>query len=742
MNVVKRNGVFAPLDESKILKCIEWACDGLNVAPSSIFEPVRKALYEGIATKDIHRLTIGQAAGQIAIDNQDANFVAARLTLQEIYKQAAGSVHYLHLRGYLAHAHAENLLADEMMTLFDLDRLNDSIKSERDFLLGYVGIQTLADRYFLREHKTQRIIEMPQHFWMRVAMGVSLREDDPTTRAIEFYDVLSRLEFISSTPTLFNSGTRHPQLSSCYGNTVADTVTNDPGSHRFASIFGSIEEDALLSKFAGGIGTDWSRVRAEGDLIKGTSGVSSGVIPYLKIYNDTAVAVNQGGKRKGSFAPYLEPWHPDFENFLELKKNTGDERMRAHEIYPAAWTPDLFFKRVKEKGIWSFFSPKDYPELHELWGYEFEARYIELEKAGAFVRQMPAVELWRKWLTMLFETGHPWLTFKDEMNRRNPQAHDGVIHNSNLCTEIALNNSDLETFVCNLGSINLSRVNPDKDYARFIKVVRTGMRMLDNVIDINFYPSDRAERSNLRHRPVGFGVMGYAEWLAQRGVDFESDVHLAIADALFEALSYEVIMASALLAKERGAYSTYEGSMWSKGLLPIDTAREIYSYADWRSVKELIAQYGVRNCCMMAIAPTATISNIAGTTPCIEQAVDLIYSKTNLSGDFLVVDPTLKYVPIEKAKGMFDIDQTWVIKAAAVRQKWIDQSQSTNLFVKANIKGKDLAALYELAWELGLKTTYYLRSKSQEVVDHKSVDSKEPEVKFCSISDAGCESCQ
>ncbi len=744
MNVVKRNGLVTVLDESKIIKCIEWACNGLNVSPSSIFEPVRKALFEGIETKDIHKLAIREAASQISVENQDANHVAARLMLQEIYKQAANSIHYTHLRGYISHAYNIGLLSDPMVDLFDLDMLNAAIKSERDLLFGYLGIQTLTDRYFLREGGPRgRIIELPQHFWMRVAMGLAIGEKDPNHWAIEFYEILSTLEFVSSTPTLFNSGTRHSQLSSCYGNTVADTISNEEGQHRFASIFGTVEECALLSKFAGGIGTDWTRVRGEGDVIVGTNGISSGIVPYIKVYNDTAVAVNQGGKRKGSFAPYLEPWHPDFLKFLELKKNTGDERTRAHEVFPAGWIPDLFMKRVKARGTWSFFSPKLYPELHELYGDAFEARYIELENEGNFVSQMPAIELWRKWLTMLFETGHPWITFKDEMNRRNPQDHAGVIHNSNLCTEIALNNSDDETFVCNLGSVNLSRVSPQRDYARFQHVVKTGMRMLDNVIDINYYPSDRARVSNLRHRPVGMGVMGYSEWLVQNDIDFESEEHLKAVDRLFELWSANVIQASIDLAKERGAYSTYEGSKWDRGILPIDTAHDKkHDEAMWEPIRANLKKYGIRNCNSMAIAPTATISNIAGTTPCVEAAVDLVYSKSNLSGDFLVVDSTLKYNKPHLVKGMFEINPIWVVRSAGKRQKWIDQAQSTNIFVKRGVKGKDLAEIYELAWEEKLKTTYYLRTESQ-VIEPKATTTAVAETpKFCSISDPDCEACQ
>ncbi|MFW6855283.1 ribonucleoside-diphosphate reductase subunit alpha [Burkholderia gladioli] len=749
MNVVKRNGTRAPLDTSKILKCITWACRGLAVAPSTIFNAVERAMYDGIKTTDIHRLAIGEAAGQISATNTHADFVAARLVLQEVYKQAADSIHYRHLRTYIVEGIARKRLDKAMgyASQFDLDELNAAIKPERDFLFGYLGIQTLADRYFLREKPEGRIIEMPQHFWMRVAMGVALNEVNPTARAIEFYDILSKLEFVSSTPTLFNAGTLHPQLSSCYGNTVFDSISNDPDMHKHASIFGTIEECANLSKYAGGLGTDWTRVRAEGDFIRGTSGVSSGIVPYLKLYNDTAVAVNQGGKRKGAFAPYLEPWHPDFLDFLELRKNTGDERKRTHEIYPAGWMPDLFMKRVMEKDDWSFFSPKEYPELHELHGSAFEARYLELEAAGKAVRQMPAVTLWRKWLTMLFETGHPWITFKDEMNRRNPQSHVGVIHNSNLCTEIALNNSDDETFVCNLGSVNLARCNPQIDADRFRYVIHTAMRMLDNVIDINFYPSERARLANMRHRPVGLGVMGYMEYLVQSGIDFESYEHLNFADDLFEAWSYHAISASVNLAIERGPYSSFKGSKWDQGILPIDSARAVGNTpkAAWGKLRAEVMKYGIRNSNCMAIAPTATISNIAGTTPCIEAAVDLVYSKTNLSGDFLVVDPTLKYRRPDLAKTMFEIDPFWVVRAAARRQKWIDQAQSTNIFARKGTTGKKLAEIYELAWREGLKTTYYLRTESQaaEVAPPKGEGIQEPALmKVCAINEPDCEACQ
>lgn len=735
MSVVKRDGSVEPLQIEKIHKVTAWACDGLNVSQSELETEAHLMLFNGIKTADIHEALIKSAATLISVENPDYTFVAARLLLQKLYKGVNNSVEYPSLRSYVTRGIGEGRLNPELLEKFDCDRLNDAINPERDLLFQYLGLQTLTDRYLIRTKQANgnEIIELPQHMWMRVAMGLALNEDDPTTRAIEFYNVLSKLEFVSSTPTLFNSGTNHSQLSSCYLTTIEDSIDG---------IFSGIHECANLSKYAGGIGTDWTRVRPAGDEIVGTNGVSSGVVPYLKIFNDTAVAVNQGGKRKGSFAAYLEPWHPDFLDFCDLKKNSGDERRRAHDIFPAAWIPDLFMKRVKENGIWSFFSPKDYPELHELYGEVFEQRYIGLEKAGKARKQMPAIEVWKKMLTSLFETGHPWITFKDECNRRNPQDHVGVIHNSNLCSEITLNTSDAETAVCNLGSINLSRMEND---LQLEQTIRTAVRMLDNVIDINFYPSMKAKYSNLRHRPIGLGVMGYMEWLVKNGGDWESEIHLQAADFLFEKISFIAIDSSCELARERGAYATFKGSKWDRGILPIDTARNSENHLNslWGDLREKVQKFGMRNSNVMAIAPTATISNIAGTTPCIEPIYKRTYSETNMSGSFLVVDPTLRYGHPELCKESFDIDQMWIIKAAAVRQKWIDQSQSVNIFVKAGIKGSQLAEIYMAAWELGLKTTYYLHSQSTQL-KVKQVETKEvEEVNFCSItSGPECESCQ
>lgn len=1127
MNVVKRNGSTEPLSIEKIHKVTAWACNGLEVSQSELETEANLLFFDGIKTSDIHEALINSAATLTSVNQPDFTFVAARLLLQKLYKEVADATSYPTLRSYIEKAVSDKRL-NEALLEFDLEQLNEHISADRDLQFNYLGLQTVYDRYLIRSTEKSAegqspIIELPQHFFMRVAMGLALNETDKNARAIEFYTVLSTFEFMSSTPTLFNAGTLHSQLSSCYLNTVEDSIDG---------IYGTIHECANLSKYAGGIGTDWTRIRPSGDVIKGTNGRSSGVVPYLKVFNDTAVAVNQcfapetlvrvsdgvkqiknvkvgdlvlgmrgeyrevmetltypqkdpmvsikvkhsiepllvtsghpiyaikgvaaeqslartigqidagkhvpewveagnlkpndyvaqaiptqivpvaefteddarlygimlgdghcslkplidfkgdsvvakeygvtgssaeeetlvfvaeyltargfkfgyvtcgsgatqikwsyggkqqernelgkflkgenclpfdhndlydqdgnkrisarfmhlplpqalaivrglidsdgcvsrgkeitftntslalieglryqmlrlgvptagnkrvqsnehlgydsittswsvripavtelaqalgipeltkfnwfklngmlfsrvssvenidpvptvhdlkidgdhtysttsalvhnGGKRNGAFAAYLEPWHSDLYDFCDLKKNSGDERRRAHDIFPALWMPDLFFKRVKEKGMWSFFSSSEHPELHELYGDEFEAFYEELEAKKAYRSQKPAIEVWRKILTSLFETGHPWITMKDECNRRNPQSHVGVIHNSNLCTEITLNTSDTETSVCNLGSVNLSLVNKADDLKR---VIKTAIRMLDNVIDINFYPSERAKNSNMLHRPIGLGVMGYTEYLVSSGIDWESEAHLEAADKLFEQISYYSIEASADLATERGAYPSFAGSKWSKGVTPIDTAKfgQDTQRLDWTALREKV-KLGMRNSNVMAIAPTATISNIIGTTPCIEPIFVRQYTKSNLSGSFIVVDPCLKYGKPELCKESFEIDTTWIVRSAAVRQKWIDQAQSVNIFVKAGIKGKDLAEIYMLAWELGLKTTYYLRSQSsevkmesgliQEVALPQNTDKPadtEPEPVFCSISNPECESCQ
>ena len=741
MEVIKRDGSKESLSVKKIHKVCSWACDNLDVSQSELETEANLLFFDGIKTADIHEALIKSAATLISEAKPDYTFVAARLLLQKLYKEVANSVHYPHLRDTISRGVAEKRLNPELLS-FDLDRLNNAIQTKRDLQFTYLGLQTVTDRYLIRStykdgEGASPIIELPQHFWMRVAMGLALREDDREARTIEFYNVLSNLEFLSSTPTLFNSGTNHSQLSSCYLNTVADSIDG---------IYSTIHECANLSKYAGGIGTDWTFVRPAGDVILGTNGKSSGIVPYIKVWNDTAVAVNQGGKRNGAFAAYLEPWHPDLYDFIDLKKISGDERRRAHDIFPAVWVPDLLMKRVKEKGVWSFFSPKDYPELHDLYGIDFERRYEELEREGKYRFQKPAIEVWKKMLTSLFETGHPWITFKDECNRRNPQDHVGVIHNSNLCTEITLNTSDDETAVCNLGSVNLSRVKTPQDLRR---VIRIAMRMLDNVVDINFYPSEKARNANLRHRPVGLGVMGYAEMLVEKGIGWESQEHLDEANRLFEHISYCAIEASSDLAAERGAYQSFNGSKWSRGILPIDTARNLpfinnAPELDWDSLRAKVRKQGMRNSNVMAVAPTATIANIAGTTPTIEPIFERTYTKSNLSGSFLVVDPSLRFGRPELCKEAFEIDPVWIVKPGAVRQRWIDQSQSLNIFARNGIRGSNLSEIYMTAWEHGTKTTYYLRSQSaqiKQVTEAPGVSGEVP-VKFCSIDNPDCESCQ
>lgn len=773
MQVIKRDGTREVLDVTKIQKATAWACYGLQVSQSELEMRAQVLFFDGMKTTEIHAATVRGAAEMISRECQDASKAAARLVLLDLYKRVNNSNGYTGtLRAYIEKGIAQQTLNPAMAQVFDLEALNAAIKADRDLQFEYLGIQTLQDRYLVRAiegKKVGDVIELPQHFFMRVAMGLALQEDHPTMRAIEFYNLLSSMDFMSSTPTLFNAGTTHSQLSSCYLNTVPDTLSSDDESNRWASIYGTMEETARLSKYAGGIGTDWNRVRATGDLIKGTGGRSSGPIPYMKVANDTGVAVNQGGKRPGSIAVYIEPWHPDLWGFCELKKKSGDDRLRCHELYPASWIPDLLMKRVKSGGDWSFFSPADFPELHELWGDAFEKRYEQLEREGKFAFQKPAMEVWKKMLSALFETGHPWITFKDAANRRNPQQHVGVVHSSNLCTEITLNTSDTETAVCNLGSVNMAhhlkqneagRLVPD--YAKLRRTVETALRMLDNVIDINFYPSPRAKHSNLQHRPVGMGVMGYTEFLVAQGIDWESQEHLEMADVFFEHMSYYAIDASCGLAVLRGAYPSFKGSLWSQGILPIDTSKkkdEREPLMDWDALRAKVMKHGMRNSNTMAIAPTATISNIVGTTPCTEPAFELEAVKSNLSGQFMWIDPSLRYGRPELCKTAFEIDQSWLVKAAAKRQKWIDQAQSLNLFAKRGTKGRDLNALYMLAWEEDLKTTYYLRTQSMtpdELAAKVKADAAiaaakaataapsvdEVEVQLCSIDNPNCESCQ
>ena len=759
MEVVKRNGAREALDIHKIQKCVEWACEGLSVSQSEVETASQIQFFNGITTANIQKALIKAASELISVEAPDYTYVAARLLLQSLFKQVNdGKVTYPSIKSYLTRGIEENKLDSRLGKYFDYEAIDRAIVADRDLMFDYLGLQTLADRYFVRANPrwgndVGELLELPQHFWMRVAMGLALAEApaDRTKYAIAFYNVLSQFKFVSSTPTLFNSGTPHSQMSSCYLNSVADSLISDRNSNEHASIFGTINECAALSKWAGGIGTDWTRVRASGGVIKGTGGRSSGIVPYLKVFNDTAVAVNQGGKRNGAFAAYLEPWHADALRFIDLKKNVGDHRLRAHDIFTAWWIPDLFFKRLEEKGAWSFFDPATVPELHEVYGEEFEAIYAEYEDLGLAVGTIPAEEFWRKILSSLFETGGPWITFKDECNRRSPQDHVGVIHNSNLCTEITLNTSDDETAVCNLGSVNFARC----EFHEFKEVIGLAVRMLDNVIDLNYYPSDRSRASNMKHRPIGLGVMGWAEFIVSAGVDFETEGHLRLTDYMFEWFSYYAITSSALLAAERGSYQSFLGSKWSRGILPIDTARELdagWSHLgdrpDWDAARKLIKNWGMRNSNVMAIAPTATIANIVGTTECTQLPYKTSYTKENLSGVFVVVDPTLKYGDPTLAKTSMEVDQEWIIKAAAVRQKWLDQAQSVNLYAKKGTRGRDLDVWYRLAHKLGLKTTYYLKSQVKEVGELSPMQAAPAPVMSeaaiaCSIDNPeACEACQ
>jgi len=657
-------------------------------------------------------------------------------------------------------------LLDPRMREFDLPRLAAALNASRDLQFNYLGLQTLYDRYFL--HIEDRRIEMPQAFFMRVAMGLSLNELDRERRAIEFYEILSTFDFMSSTPTLFNSATTRPQLSSCYLTTVDDDLDG---------IYEALKENALLSKFAGGLGNDWTNVRALGSHIKGTNGKSQGVVPFLKVVNDTAVAVNQGGKRKGAVCAYLETWHLDIEEFLELRKNTGDDRRRTHDMNTSNWIPDLFMKRVMEGGDWTLFSPSNTPDLHDKFGKAFEEAYVAYEQKADRgelkpFRRIPAQQLWRKMLGMLFETGHPWITFKDPCNIRSPQQHIGVVHSSNLCTEITLNTNETEIAVCNLGSVNLTaHMTTDAngkmilDHEKLQRTVRTAMRMLDNVIDINYYAVAKARNSNLKHRPVGMGIMGFQDCLHMQRIPYASDEAVKFADSSMEAVCYYAYQASNELAEERGVYSTYKGSLWDRGILPQDSvamlAAERGGYVevdnsstmDWSGLRARIKQHGMRNSNCVAIAPTATISNIIGVSACIEPTFQNLFVKSNLSGEFTVVNEylvrdlkdrglwdevmiaDLKYFDGTLSKidripqdlrdlyaTAFEVEPTWLVEAASRRQKWIDQAQSLNIYM-AGASGKKLDDTYKLAWLRGLKTTYYLRTMAATHVEKSTVAS-------------------
>lgn len=763
------DGVPVPFDAKRIRRRFEAACEGLpDCEPEVLLDEVMKSVFDGISVAEIYRAMILAARSRIEID-PSYDIVAARLLRMVIANEALGSApldpaEYEKLyRNQFEHYIIDGIVAERLtpdLRQYDLTRLSEALQPDNDGLFKYPGMQAVYDRYLL--HIDNRRIEMPQYFWMRVAMGLAMNEQDREGRAIEFYNLLSSMRFTSATPTLFNSATNHPQLSSCYLSTVNDDLEH---------IFKCVSDNAKLSKWAGGLGNDWTSIRATNSYIKGTNGRSQGVIPFLKVVNDTAVAVNQGGKRKGAVCSYLETWHLDLEEFLDLRKNTGDDRRRTHDMHTANWIPDLFMKRVQNHEDWTLFSPNEVPDLHDLVGKAFEERYTEYERMADegkidMHRRVPAVELWRKMLTRTFETGHPWITWKDPSNIRSPQDHCGVVHSSNLCTEILLNTSKDETAVCNLGSVNLPKhvVDGQLDLELLEDTVRTAMRMLDNVIDINYYPTDEARNSNRKHRPVGLGLMGFQDALARMNFSYASPEAVEFADRSMEAISYYAILASSELAAERGPYSSYAGSKWDRGLLPIDTMDLLEqergvpidvdrsTSMDWDFVRRKIADNGMRNSNCMAIAPTATISTIIGVSQSIEPVYKHLYVKSNLSGEFTHVNTSLvselkerglwdaemlndlKYfdgtlteiprIPADiKARYLtsFEVEPKWIIECAARRQKWIDMGQSLNLYM-CEPSGRKLHDMYLLAWQKGLKTTYYLRTLAATQIEKSTVD--------------------
>lgn len=772
---VSDNGVEKWLDMAALRTVIEAACEGLgtHIDATPIITETIKNLYDGVPMAQVYDSAI--LASRTLIEKDPAySQVTARILMHVIRKEILGkevlqgdmqAEYSTYFAKYINEGISAELL-DPRMREFDLPRLAAALNASRDLQFNYLGLQTLYDRYFL--HIEDRRIEMPQAFFMRVAMGLSLNELDRERRAIEFYEILSTFDFMSSTPTLFNSATTRPQLSSCYLTTVDDDLDG---------IYEALKENALLSKFAGGLGNDWTNVRALGSHIKGTNGKSQGVVPFLKVVNDTAVAVNQGGKRKGAVCAYLETWHLDIEEFLELRKNTGDDRRRTHDMNTSNWIPDLFMKRVMEGGDWTLFSPSNTPDLHDKFGKAFEEAYVAYEQKADRgelkpFRRIPAQQLWRKMLGMLFETGHPWITFKDPCNIRSPQQHIGVVHSSNLCTEITLNTNETEIAVCNLGSVNLTaHMTTDAngkmilDHEKLQRTVRTAMRMLDNVIDINYYAVAKARNSNLKHRPVGMGIMGFQDCLHMQRIPYASDEAVKFADSSMEAVCYYAYQASNELAEERGVYSTYKGSLWDRGILPQDSvamlAAERGGYVevdnsstmDWSGLRARIKQHGMRNSNCVAIAPTATISNIIGVSACIEPTFQNLFVKSNLSGEFTVVNEylvrdlkdrglwdevmiaDLKYFDGTLSKidripqdlrdlyaTAFEVEPTWLVEAASRRQKWIDQAQSLNIYM-AGASGKKLDDTYKLAWLRGLKTTYYLRTMAATHVEKSTVAS-------------------
>ena len=814
INIKKSDGTLVPLDIDKVAMLINDACEGLEaVSMNEVLEEALKNLYDGVSLADMRTSLVMSARTKVEKE-PNYSFVTARILMDQIRSEALGFLgvadeatydemenHYPKALNAYIDKGIELDILDPVLKTFDLDKMGAAIDHTRDNQFTYLGLQTLYDRYFI--HSDDVRYELPQVFFMRVAMGLAVEEENREDRAIEFYKLLSSFDYMSSTPTLFNSGTKRPQLSSCYLTTIPDDLDG---------IFGAMKDNALLSKWAGGLGNDWTSVRAMNSYIKGTNGKSQGVVPFLKVANDTAVAVNQGGKRKGAMCAYLETWHLDIEEFLELRKNTGDERRRTHDMNTANWVPDLFMKRVEQGKNWTLFSPGETPELHDLIGKDFEEKYEEYERKAAAGemdqhKSLPAKELWRKMLTMLFETGHPWITFKDACNLRSPQQHAGVIHSSNLCTEITLNTSADEIAVCNLGSVNLARHMKDGklDQEKIKQTVSTAIRMLDNVININYYSVETAKNSNLKHRPIGLGMMGFQDALYVQDIAYCSDEAVEFADKSMERISYYAIHASTDLSKERGSYKSYEGSLWSKGILPKDSIEILAENRgneyinidrsetlDWDTLRKKVIADGMRNSNVMAIAPTATISNITGVTQSVEPTYQNLYVKSNLSGEFTIVNPHL----VNKLKDLnlwddvmindlkyfegslteisripddiktiystaFEVEPRYIVEAASRRQKWIDQGQSLNLYI-GNADGKKLDITYRMAWYSGLKTTYYLRSIAATSTEKSTVQQGKlnavssgeteaapqelgapaPVPSACSLEEPDCEACQ
>jgi len=798
------NGEKGPLDTQRLQTVINEACEGLeDVSAEDIYQETLKNLYPGVKMEDV-RTSLVMTARTMVEKDPNYSFVTARLLMDTICAEALGflgiaesatqsEMHYRYaatLKPYIEKGVELGLVSPHLLE-YDLGILGEALQADRDMQFTYLGLQTLYDRYFIHSNDTR--FELPQVFYMRVAMGLASNEENREERAIEFYNLLSSFDYMVSTPQLFNSGTLRPQLSSCFLTTVPDDLHG---------IYSAIRDNAMLSKWAGGLGNDWTPVRALGAHIKGTNGRSQGVVPFLKVVNDTAVAVNQGGKRKGAVCAYLETWHLDIEEFLELRKNTGDERRRAHDMNTANWIPDLFMKRVFSDQDWTLFSPNNVPELHDLHGREFEEAYVEYERKAAageieVYKTIKAGDLWRKMISMLFETGHPWITFKDTCNVRSPQQHIGAIHSSNLCTEITLNTNKDEIAVCNLGSVNLMNHVSESglDQEKLKSTIKTAVRMLDNVIDINYYSVPQAKNSNLKHRPIGMGIMGFQDALYMQRIPYSSDQAVEFADISMEVISYHAIQASSDLAEERGRYETYDGSLWDQGILPIDSLKllqeergeeyldvNMKQRLDWGSLRARIKETGMRNSNVLAIAPTATIANIIGVSQSIEPTYQNLYVKSNLSGEFTVVNPflvrdlkqaklwdsvmvnDLKYYEgsVQKIDRVpddikhiyataFEVEPRWLVDAASRRQKWIDQAQSLNLYV-AGASGKKLDITYRMAWLRGLKTTYYLRALAATTTEKSTVsDNSLNKVSSgeaaavplaCSLDDPECEACQ